>query len=775
MAAMSVLYLLKVAQRKLFKHALVGVGYGFGVVTAVMGLALRKHLAPTTGVGASWLLFLAAVMMSGLLAIRLAEKLTRSQMRASGRVQDLLHEQAARRTLEFAHERLRESEERFRLTFEEAPIGMTLVALDGRFARVNHALCEIVGYTVEELERLRFQDITHPEDLDVDLELAEKLARGEIPRYQLEKRYFRKNGTIVTILLSASILRGRDGAPLYYISQIEDITERKKAEQALRFSEARFSGIISISADAIISIGKDQRITLFNNGAEDIFGYARSEVLGAPLEMLIPERFREAHRRHVAALASGPVGARRMGNRLTAIAGLRKSGAEFPAEAAISKLEVDGSIILTVALRDITAQKRLEKEQQLLAEAGAALMASLDYERTVATVGQLLVRELADFCLIDIVEERGRPRRMKVVSKDPEKAPLCTQLEGAELERAFLARPVIKTRRPLVLQRVTNEDLALFGEGEGPLQLLRTLDIHSLMALPLLLRGEILGALVFVSSTPSRVYGAADLHFAESLAERIALTIDNGRLYQRSVQATQLRDEVLGVVAHDLRNPLNVILLQSTALQRPEKDPGHFVQSPREVIQRAAKRMNRLIQDLLDVTRIEAGELGIAREPVSTRNLLLESVEAQKPLAASASLTILLEAEERLPAIYGDQHRLLQVFENLVGNAVKFTPPGGCIVVGAAPEKQEMTFWVTDTGCGIPADDLTHVFDRFWQARKGDRSGVGLGLPITRGIVEAHGGRIWVKSAPGHGSTFFFTIPLQIGAPRLSPASQEAG
>ena len=207
----------------------------------------------------------------------------------------LAAEQAARRQLEAAIAQLRESEERFRLTIDEAPIGMALVALDGTFVRVNRVLCEITGYAAEELTKLKFQDITHADDLGTDVALSDQLARGEIPRYQLEKRYIRKDGSLVDIMLSGSILRGPDNAPLCYIAQIEDISERKRAERALRRSEAKFSGIVSIAADAIISVDTNQRITVFNEGAEQIFGYSKQEMIGTSLERLLPERYRTKH------------------------------------------------------------------------------------------------------------------------------------------------------------------------------------------------------------------------------------------------------------------------------------------------------------------------------------------------------------------------------------------------------------------------------------------------------------------------------------------------
>lgn len=284
-----------------------------------------------------------------------------------------------------AERALRESEERFRRTFDEAPIGMAMVAPDGHFVRVNRALCEIVGYTADELTALTFQAITHPDDLDADLTLMRRLARGEIPRYQLERRYIRKDGATIDVMLSGSVLRGPDGRPTYFIAQVEDITERKRLTEELRLAEATASGILSISADAIISIDETSRITMFNEGAERIFGYSRQVAIGAALDMLIPERLQGRHRRHVEAFAAGVQAARRMGDRGAAIVGLRKNGQEFPAEAAISKLEVGGKKVLTVALRDITEQKLAEdairhaEERFELALKGADL-ASWDWD-----------------------------------------------------------------------------------------------------------------------------------------------------------------------------------------------------------------------------------------------------------------------------------------------------------------------------------------------------------------------------------------------------------
>jgi signal transduction histidine kinase len=297
------------------------------------------------------------------------------------------------------------------------------------------------------------------------------------------------------------------------------------------------------------------------------------------------------------------------------------------------------------------------------------------------------------------------------------------------------------------------------AQNEEHLQLARELAPRSIMIAPLTSTAGTLGAVVFASSTPGR-YGPRDLSLAVELAHRAALAIENARLYEAAQRAKQMRDDVLGIVAHDVRNPLGSIQVAATLLQRQLHEAGlERSQKQVENILRSTQRANRLIQDLLDVTRIEAGALSIAREARSVQEIIVEAVESQRLLATASSIELQIDARPNLPQIWADRDRLLQVLENLVGNAIKFTAPGGRVTVGAAPRAGEVLFWVADTGQGIPSEHLAHVFDRFWQAKKAERRGAGLGLPICKGIVEAHAGRIWVESVTGQGSTFYFTIP----------------
>jgi signal transduction histidine kinase/ActR/RegA family two-component response regulator len=230
-------------------------------------------------------------------------------------------------------------------------------------------------------------------------------------------------------------------------------------------------------------------------------------------------------------------------------------------------------------------------------------------------------------------------------------------------------------------------------------------------------------------------------------------------------QGIASRDAVLGVVAHDLRNPINVISLAAHSLMSRMPDPT--ARRSVERILRGAHRADRLVQDLLEVNTIEGGRFSIQVRRVETADTVLAALESQQSLAAKTSVIIRTDLSPALPPIEADPERVLEVLENLVGNAIKFTSAGGTVTVGASAREGEILFWVKDTGSGISPEQLPHLFDRFWQANKRDRRGTGMGLTICKAIVEAHGGVIWPEAKEGEGTTMFFTIPSM-------PAAAEA-
>jgi signal transduction histidine kinase len=395
--------------------------------------------------------------------------------------------------------------------------------------------------------------------------------------------------------------------------------------------------------------------------------------------------------------------------------------------------------------------------ERVLAEAGNLLASSLDYEETLATVAELAVRSLADFCVIDVIEE-GELKRLQVAHADPGKNRLTQELLRFPLdrERNHPSLRAVDTREPVLVPEVTDallDSLAQAGEHRAIIAALRP---RSIMAVPLLAREHVLGVVLFVAS--DRSFDRTDLELAMKLVHLAALEVDNARLYREAQRALEARDRVLGIVAHDLRNPLNVIVMSGELLLDdliPEVKRDEQVR----VILRSAKRMNRLIQDLLDVARIEADRLYLQREPQDPIRLAREAVELNASLASAKSLTLALGRCDNVPAVQADRDRILQVLSNLIGNAIKFSPEGATIEVRVEESGEGAHVTVVDTGTGIAPDELPRLFQPFWQSQQTSIEGAGLGLTIARGIVEAHGGRIWAESVWGVGSTFHFTIP----------------
>lgn len=352
--------------------------------------------------------------------------------------------------------------------------------------------------------------------------------------------------------------------------------------------------IIAVSADAIISIDEQQRIIRFNHGAEQIFGYTPEEVLGRPLDMLIPQQFREAHKHHIAAFGKEQIVARHMAGR-SQISGLRKSGEEFPAEAAISKIHVGDQIIYTATLRDIT--ERIRGNRLQLAQARAAVRA---------------------------------------------------------------------------------------------------------------------------------------------------------------------RDDMLSVVSHDLRNPISTMDFSAALIVDllANSDTRANIEPYLDIIRRSAHRAIDLINNLMDLTRIDAGRLTVVPLSYSVSYLLDRILPDLEVIANEKKIRIEREDVCDDLLVLADEARIGQVFSNIIGNAIKFTPSNGVIRISARQIDDAVEFAISDTGPGISEANLPKIFDRFWQEAKTARLGAGLGLFIAKSVIEAHGGTIHVESELGKGTTFFFNLPM---------------
>jgi signal transduction histidine kinase len=429
---------------------------------------------------------------------------------------------------------------------------------------------------------------------------------------------------------------------------------------------------------------------------------------------------------------------------------------------------------LSIALdRQKTSEERTavvrtaEREQRTLADVSALVGASLEAPEVLAALAHFAVPRLADLAVLEAVDSQGALEQFEVVFADAHKQEALAN-EIGRLRSRTRAAPLgalLEAGRPVLVPELDAAAADQTAAAPELRALLTAAGTRSMMTLPLVTRGRTIGTLVLGAAESGRRYSPADVALGAEVARRAALAADNAHLYQQAERAKRAREDLLSIVSHDLRNPLGIILMNLELLNRgSENADGSGSAKQLAGIQRAAARMDRLIADLLDLASIEAGRFSIEPQQVEVEPLVADALEAEQPLASSKSLVLRGELDPGLPAISGDASRLQQVLANLVGNAIKFTPEGGTVSVAARRSGEVITFSVSDTGPGIAESDVSRLFDRFWQAKRTARVGTGLGLFIVKGIVEAHGGKIWVGSELGRGSTFSFTVPVATSA-----------
>lgn len=569
------------------------------------------------------------------------------------------------------------------------------------------------------------------------------------------------SGTELEALRTAA---GTLGAGLY----------RRKADQALRQSEERLHRLTIATMEGIVI--HDYGVILdANPSLARIFGYELSDVIGRNVLEFVPEQEdRELVLQHMRSDSEEPY----------EVTACRRDGSRIAIEVIGRSTPYQGRSVRVASVRDITDRRQLEarthqlvreqtaralaeaaeRRSAILAEASRVLGTSFDYHTTLEQLARLAVPGVADYCVVDVVEGEAGFARLGVAHVDPAKELLLrqeTHFATGVVSRDHPVMRVITDVQALLVPDVSPELVRASSISETHLRILEGVAPRSLMSVPLTVSGKVLGVLTLVASESGRRYGPDDLVLAEELARRAALAVDNARLFNEAQQATRARDELLAIVAHDLRNPLNAISMTCSLLLEGTSGSERATEHKQlTMMRRASERMNRLIHDLLDVKRIEQGRLAVDPRPETISVIVRGAMDMLRPLAEAQALALETEVQDDLPKVLADSPRIQQVLSNLVGNAIKFTPRGGRITVSARAESAEVRVSVIDTGAGIPADQLPHIFGRFWQSRRADDRGIGLGLAIARGIVEAHQGRIWVESRLGEGSAFYFTVPV---------------
>lgn len=615
-----------------------------------------------------------------------------------------------------AEETLRESEERFSGAFEHAPIGMSLVSLDGRWLRVNRALCELVGYEPGELLSMTFQDISHPDDLEADRAYTQLLLEGEIQTYQLEKRYFHKQGFGVWSLLSVSLIRDRHGSPLYFVSQIQDITKRKRAEEALRESERKFTTIFDqIPVAASLSRFPAAVISDVNEAFERAFGYTEQQVVGkTTLEL---------------GMNTDTEGRARIGAQLQAQGSVRnvelklrtKSGVARDFLVNIDLVNIGAQRYILQTAHDITALKRAEEALQLEIERFRRFTESNIIGIIIGdAAGNLSLANDYYLKILGVTRQEFDEGKVQWTTFTPPEWRLSDEKAIRELRERGVSEP--------------HEKEYIRADGTRvPVYIVDT-----------------------VLPGPDEQLGAFVLDISERKQAEQALQ----RLTEELRRSNAELEQFAYVASHDLQEPLRMVssyvqLLKRRYQNKLDADADEFIHYAVD----GATRMQGLINDLLSYSRV--GTRGKPFAPVALDTALDHALNHLQIALDESHAQI---RRLPLPTVTGDQGQITQVFQNLIANALKFHGEAAPqICVSAQRVENEWVVSVKDNGIGIDPQYRERIFVLFQRLHsREDYPGTGIGLTICKKIVERHGGRIWVESHSGQGATFCFTLPAGV-------------
>ena len=390
------------------------------------------------------------------------------------------------------------------------------------------------------------------------------------------------------------------------------------------------------------------------------------------------------------------------------------------------------------------------RRQAFLSEASALLMASLDYRATLPGIARLLVPTWADCCAIDLLlPGAAEGERLAMLAAEPPGSPPGS---GSFVGQVLASHPWVTL--PIGPQSLPR--------GDSVVEQAEWAGFPSNLRLSIRVRGRTLGTLSLICARPG-CYGPEDLALFESLAQRIASAVDSALLYHQAQEAVRWREDLLAVVSHDIKTPLLVVRMNTEMLLHASRPPSEerrrHGRRHLDNILLAVEQMRGLIGGILDRAREQGMPMPLAVQPYAVAQLFQHTLEVVRPLALAKLQEVEVEVGEGVPRVLVDRDRILQVFTNLVGNAIKYTPRVGTISLRAKKVDGMVRIAVKDTGPGIAHADVPHLFERFWRASGVLERGTGLGLSIAKSIVEAHGGRIWVETQEGAGSTFFFTLP----------------
>ena len=733
---------------------------------------------------------------------------------------------------------LEQSEERFRILFEDSPVGIS-IAREGIAIYANRAYLSMFGYAdVEEVQGVSLITNIAPEERPSIAERIRLRDLGETVPLRYETVGLRTDGSRFPFHVQVGRITLPEGPAS--VAFCTDVTERRHITEALTARARQQAAVAELGQLALE--GAELQL-LFDTAATLVSETLRVEYVGL-MELLPNEQ--SVSLRAGAGWKQGLVGRYRAGAGADSLAGYTlllgtpvivpdlRAETRFSVSPVLVEYGITSSVSVIVKgpaqpfgvlnafsvhprifsdddihfLRSVanvvaTAVDRrsveneriaiLAREQEartaaeagqerlaFLAEASAVLAASLDYEEIVRSVAQLAVPRIADWVFVEMLQEDGSISRVAMAHTDPSKEAFALEYDQRyplDPNAPVGSANVIRTGRPELTPEIPDALLQAVAVDAEQLRILRELGFRSSMVVPLQAGGRTIGDLALVVAESGRRYADDDLAFAQELAVRCALAIDNARLYREAQQAIQVRDEFLAIASHELKTPLTGLIGHIALLKRRfERDHSHNHRDLRslERITDQAERLRKLVVDILDLSRIQLGVFAAERRPMDLSALVGEVVKEMQPTLWQHQLE--LHGATAPLMIDGDRQAMEQVLQNLLGNAVKYSPNGGTITLRVEQQDGQIFLEVTDPGIGIPAAAQPHLFDRFFRAenvREQQISGFGIGLFLVNQVVGLHGGTVRVMSREGDGSTFLICLPA-IGA-NLHEASHLLG
>jgi signal transduction histidine kinase/DNA-binding NarL/FixJ family response regulator len=552
----------------------------------------------------------------------------------------------------------------------------------------------------------------------------------------------------------------------YAVERQRLLLELRSRVADVEAEDARFRTIIQTTTDALVIVDHVGAVRFVNAAAEHLFGRPARELLGKPfgLPVVVGE---------------------------TTEVDIVRPGSTIVAELRASEIDWEGAPAAIASLRDITERKRAEERERtlireqvarveaeaserrarFLAEVGSALAESLDYNLTLKRLARLAVPFLGDWCVVDVIEEDGSIRRVAVDCADPAHSDLAADIKALPTEHNVLlgVSRILRDRRGELIAELTPEHIERLSAVPERAELIHRITPNSAMVVPLVARGRPLGAILLASAQSQRTYKDRDLEFAEEVAWRAAIAVDNARLYQEAQLANKAKADFLAIMSHELRTPLNAVigysdlLLMGVPAEIPTTAVGHV-----DRIRGSARHLLRLIEEILTYARMEAGREQLDIQEFDSEAVIRDVIALIEPLALDRKLELVCRLPDHQVTLRSDPGKLQQILLNLLSNAVKFTDNGE-VGLEFKVEGQTAQFVVWDTGIGLSPESARHIFEPFWQAeqsRTRRAEGTGLGLTVARSLANLLGGDLELDSEIGQGTRFTLHIPARVMLPR---------